>query len=169
LGSVRIVGRNKTDEAMTKSESTVDTAAESFVDYLKRLPWCKQADSVLVAVHKATPEIIERMKDHEVKVFPGRITVKLQKSVLSNFQKNFDDGQPLPVVLVWKVEGLEIWYRKVKPTEFPYDAWSDSTAAAYEQERVFLPVADFEDGCGAAHSELAAGAKACPSMMPSYE
>lgn len=160
--------KHELEDAMTESESTVGTA-ESFVEYLKGLAWCKQGESILVAVHKATPEIIEHMKDHEVKVFPGRIAVKMQKSVLSNFQNKYDDGQPLPVVLVWKPEGLEIWYRKVKPTEFPYDAWSDSTAAAYEQERVFVPTSELADGSAAAHAELAAGAKACPSMMPSYE
>lgn len=151
---------------MTDSEGTA--VKSEFIEYLKTLPWCKQGDSVLVAVHKATPEVIEQMVDHEVKVYPGGITVKMQKSVLSNFQTQHDNGQPLPVVLVWKAEGVEIWYRKVKPTEFPYDAWSDSAAAAYEQERVLIPTASLGADCMNVHSDIASKVNACPAMMPEY-
>lgn len=156
---------------MTEGEGTVvkpETSSQAFIDYLKALPWCKQGENVLVAVHQGTPEVIDQMVDHEVKVFPGGIAVKMQKSVISNFQTKFDEGQPLPVVLVWKPEAVEIWYRKVKPTEFPYDAWSDTTAAAYEQERVSIPAADIGPECAGVHAEILGKVNACPSMMPDY-
>lgn len=152
---------------MTDSEGTA-VKSETFLEYLKTMPWCKQGDSVLVAVHKGTPEVIEQMTDHEVKVFPGGMTVKMQKSVLSNFQTKHDEGQPLPVVLVWKEEGVEIWYRKIKPTDFPYDAWSDTVAAAYEKERVLLPTASLGEQCQEVHKDILSKVNVCPSMMPDY-
>lgn len=164
---------------MTDSDGTANTAetaettikSDAFLEYLKALAWCKQGDNTLVAVHNGTPEIIEQLTDHEVKVFPGGITVKMQKSVLSNFQTKYDEGQPLPVVIVWKSEGVEIWYRKVKPTEFPYDAWSDTTAAAYEQERVLIPSEGIHKDQGSVasvHKEIAGKVAVCPAMMPDY-
>jgi len=153
---------------MTESEGTVVTPA-SFTEHLKQLPWCKQGDNVLVAVDKATPEVIEFMKDREVKVFPGNMAVKMQKSVLSNFKSKFDEDAPLSVVIVWRPDSLEIWYRKTNPSEYPYDAWSGGgAAAAYEQERVIIQKADLSEDASAVHAEIAAKANACPSMMPNY-
>ncbi len=152
---------------MTESEGTTVTPA-SCIDHLKTMAWCKQGDSVLVAVTKATPEMIELMRDHEVKVFPGGMAIRMEKSVLSNFQRHHDDGQPLSVVVVWRADALEIWYRKVKPLEYPYDAWSSDTAAAYEQERVSIPSIDFGDQFGLAYTELLGKANSCPTMMPAY-
>src|SRR5262249_40356132 len=125
-------------------------------------------DNVLVAVDKATPDIIDFMKDREVKVFPGGMAVKMQKSVLSNFKTKFDEGEPLSVVIVWRPEGVEIWDRKTKPSEYPYDAWSGGAAAAYEQERAIIPKADLSDDASDVHAELVAKTNACPSMMPTY-
>jgi hypothetical protein len=152
---------------MTDSEATTVTK-ESFLECLKTLPWCRQGDNVLVAVAKASPDIIEHMKGHEVKVFPGGIAVKMQKSVITNFQRAHDDGMPLPVVLVWRPEGVEIWYRKVKQSEYPYDAWMDSAAAAYEQERVLIPAAELGVDFSSSHAEIVGRANACPSSMPQY-
>jgi hypothetical protein len=152
---------------MTESEGTVVTPA-SFTEHLKHLPWCKQGDDVLVAVDKAGPDIIEFMKDREVKVFPGDISVKMQKSVLTHFKQKFDEDEPLSVVIVWRSAGIEIWYRKTKPSEYPYDAWSGGAAAAYEQERVIIPLAELSEDAASVHAELAAKSNACPSMMPPY-
>ena len=152
---------------MTETEGTAVSSA-SFVEYLKSLPWCKQGENVLVAVGKATADVVELMKDHEVRVFPGGMTVKMQKSVLTNFQRKYDDGEPLPVVIVWKTTGVEIWYRKHNPSEFPYDGWSGGAAAAYEQERVLIPADIFGADFAKSHTELVSKASACPSIMPPY-
>ncbi len=152
---------------MSETEGTAVSPA-SLIEYLKNLPWCKQGEDVLVAVHHGTPEVVDHMQNHEVKVYPGGLAVKMQKSVLTNFRSRYDEGQPLPVVIVWKPAGVEIWYRKHKPTEFPYDAWSDTAAAAYEQERVLIPVEVFGAEFTEAHSAIAAKSNACPSIMPPY-
>ena len=152
---------------MTESEGTAVTPASS-LEYLKTLPWCKQGEGVLVAVGKANSEVIELMKDHEVKVFPGGIVIKMQKSVITNFQRHIDDELPLNVVIVWKADSLEIWYRKVNPLEYPYDAWSNTAAAAYEQERVLVPSSYFGESFEAVRSEILGKASVCPSMMPQY-
>lgn len=142
--------------------------ALAFNDMLKTLAWCKQGDSTLVAVHKAIPEVIFMLPDREVKVFPGGVAIKMQKSTVSHFQKAHDDGEPLNVVLVAKPEGVEVWYRKVAPTEFPYDAWSGGAASAYEQQRALIPSDSLGNDYAALHSELASKCKECPTMMPPY-
>jgi len=152
---------------MSETEGTA-VSAESLIEHLKNLPWCKQAGDVLVAVTQATPDVVDHLVGHEVKVFPGGLTVKMQKSVLSNFKSRFDEGQPLPVVIAWKSTGVEVWYRKHKPTEFPYDAWSDQAAAAYEQERVLIPAEEFGPTYADAHAAAAGKCKECPSIMPPY-
>ncbi len=152
---------------MTGAEGTfVNTG--NFLEILKALPWCKQRTNVLVAVHKATPEIIEIMQDHELRVFPGNLLVKMQKSTLNNMQQQFDEGQPLPVVVVWKEEGVEIWYRKHKASDFPYDAWNSDVAKAYEQERVFVPAEKMGARHKQLHAEHCAKSKECPAMIPAY-
>ena len=138
----------------------------SFFEHLKTLPWCKQGDEVLVAVSKCTPEVIEAFHDHELKVFPGGMTVKMQKSMLHHLTDSFYDGMPLPAVLVWKRQGVEIWFRRHKAEEFPYDVWQNPAAAAYEREQVFIPASDLGPQAGATQKDLAAKAKACPSMIP---
>jgi len=152
---------------MTEAGET-SVSIENFVELLKTLPWCKQEGDVLVAVHKGTPEIVELMKDHEVKVFPGGINVKMNKSLLHSFQEKHDEGTPLPVVIVWKTEGVEIWYRRHKSEQFPYDQWTDPAAAAYERERVFIHAADFGSSFAGALAEVSARTKECPAMVPKY-
>lgn len=152
---------------MTEAEGTF-VNCEHFVEVLKKLPWCRQGDSVLVAVEKCTPEHIEVMKDHECKVFPGGIAVKMNKSLLHSFQEKFDEGQPVPLVFVWKPEGVEIWYRRHKTQEFPYDMWMDPAAAAYERERVFIPAASLGTDVGNALQDVASRTKECPAMVPKY-
>ena len=152
---------------MSETEGTA-VSTESLMEYLQKLPWCKQGEDVLVAVSPATPDVLDHLVNHEVKVFPGGLTVKMQKSVLSNFKQRHDEGQPLPVVIVWRPAGVEVWYRKLKPDQYPYDAWSDPTAAAHEQERVLLPAEEFGAGFVEAHSVMVGKTKACPSIMPPY-
>lgn len=138
------------------------------IDFLKAMPWCKQGSGVLVAVHKATAEIIELLPDNELKVYPAGMTVKMQKSTLHNMQTQLDDGMPQPVVLVWKNAGLEIWYRKNNAMEFPYDAWTNESLANQERERVFVPAEKFGPSFGAMLAEQAEKTKECPSMIPIY-
>jgi hypothetical protein len=148
------------------TEGTFTTV--QLIDFLKTMPWCKQGSGVLVAVHKATAEIIDLLPDNELKVFPSGIVVKMQKSTLHNMQQQLDDGLPSPVVLVWKNSGLEIWYRKHNSMEFPYDAWTNEAAANLERERVFVAAEKFGPSFLAALTEQCAKTKECPTMIPSY-
>lgn len=140
---------------------------QSFLEVLNSIPWCKQGEAVLVAVHKCGPEILDVMKDHEARVFPGNINVKINKSKLHEFRSKFDEGQPVPILLVWKSEFVEIWFRTHKSEEFPYDIWSDEKAAAYERECVTVPAAQLGPTSGQAFQQHIASAKPCPSMIPS--
>lgn len=149
---------------MSEAEGAV--TCEAFLEFLKGLPWCRQGTDVLVAVHKCTPEVIEVMQNHGASVFPGGVHVKLNKSFLHELQNKFDDGQPLPVVLVWKPQQVEIWYRRQNPNDFPYDTWTNPVAAAHEKERVLVPADELGPECAPAHSEIAEKSKECPSMIP---
>lgn len=164
---MEIVPRVESKKAMSETEGTAVSPA-AFMEYLKSLPFCKQGEDVLVAVGKATAEVIEQMRDREVKMFPGGMTIRMQKSTMTSFQRKQEEDEPLPVVIVWKSTGVEIWYRKNNPTEYPYDGWTGGAAGAYEQERVIMPAETLGEGFAQAHSELAAKAAACPSIMPNY-
>jgi hypothetical protein len=153
---------------MTEAEETALGTGEQFLEHMKTLPWCRQGESTLVAVHKGTPEVVEAMRGHEVKVFPGGINVKMNKSLLNTFQEKFDEGQPLPVVVVWKMEGVEIWYRRHKTEQFPYDTWTDPSAAAYERERIFISADLMGADFATLLTETAGRTKECPSMVPQY-
>jgi hypothetical protein len=139
---------------------------ENFLDFLKGLPWCKQGNDVLVAVHKCTPEFIVAFGDHEVKVFPGGTNVKINKSWLSYLQEKNSEGNPLPILLVWKPKGVELWYRRHKSWEFPYDTFQSDVAGAYEKERVFLPAEHGGAKFLQYHSELMGSCKECPTAIP---
>lgn len=152
---------------MTEAEGTF-VNLEHFLELLKTLPWCKQGTGVLIAVHKCTPDVAEVIKDSEVKVFPGGMNIKLNKSMLKEFQEKFDEGQPLPVVVVWKTEGVEIWFRRQKSADFPYDSWTNPAAAAYERERAFVPASQFSSNFSALHAETIDKSKECPSMIPPH-
>lgn len=152
---------------MTEAEGTFVDCAQ-FLEFLKTQPWCKQGDEVLVAVAKATVEVIDMLREHELKVFPGNMLVKMQKSTLHNFTKANDDGEPLPVVLVWKAAGVEIWYRRHNPTEFPYDAWTNQSMQILERDRVFIPADEFGANYSSSHSEIAGKVKECPTMIPPH-
>lgn len=142
--------------------------SESFIEYLKTLPWCSQENGSLVAVFKLTSELIEAVRENEVRLYPGGMTVKLPRSVLMGLQKHFDDGQPLPAVLVWKAEGVEIWFRRTKSDTFPFDTWSDPSALAIEREKGFVAAAKLGENCEAIRKEILEKAKACPAMIPPY-
>ncbi len=140
----------------------------TFMEYLKTLPWCKQEHGALVAGHKLTSEVIEAVREHEVKLHPGGMVVKLPRSVLMNLQKHCDDGQPLPAVLVFKAEGVDIWFRRTKPDEFPFDTWNDPAALTIERESAFVPLASLGGEAAPFYKEMLGKANACPAMMPAY-
>jgi hypothetical protein len=139
---------------------------QDFLAVLKGLAWCKQGDSTLVAVHKCTPEIIAIMKDRPVKVLPGGMVVKSNKSFLSSLKEQFDDGLAVPLLLVWKAQWLEMIYRRHKSMDFPYDSWSDPVAAAYEREQLFITSADIGKDFAKLYGELLTNANACPAIIP---
>jgi len=147
------------------TNSPVDTF-EQFLTVLVSIPWCKQGDSVLVAVHKGVPEVLDVMKDHEARVFPGNINVKINKSTLHEFREKNEEGRPVPVLLVWKPDAVEIWFRTHKSEEFPYDTWSDAKAAAYEKECVSIPTSSLGEKSKQCHKQHIASSKACPAMIP---
>ncbi|MBX9568516.1 MAG: hypothetical protein K2X77_06445 [Candidatus Obscuribacterales bacterium] len=139
---------------------------DSFLDMIKELPWCKQDGNVLVAVHKFTPEVIVAFSDHEAKVYPGGTPIKINKSWISTLQEKSNDGTPIPLVMAWKKTCIEIWYRRQKSMEYPYDTWQDPAANAIEKECVRIS-ADFGGAKFAQyHSELLEKAKACPTVIP---
>lgn len=139
---------------------------DSFLDYLKDLAWCKQEDNTLVAVQKCTAEIIVAFGDHEVKVFPGGTSVKVNKSWLAQLQEKVEEGTPLPILLVWKQHGVELWYRRHNSMDFPYDSWTNPVAAAYERERVLLPAEHGGAKFKACFNDLLTRAKECPPQIP---
>jgi hypothetical protein len=140
----------------------------AFLDYLKTLPWCKQENGSLVAVHKLTSEVIEAVREHEIKVYPGGMNVKLPRSVLMGLQKQCDDEQPLPAVLVYKHDVVEIWFRRAKSEGFPFDTWSDPSALAIEREKCSVPGSSLGANFSAVYNELIGKANVCPAMMPPY-
>jgi len=150
---------------MTEAVSTC-LICESFLDFLKTLPWCKQEDGILVAVHKCTPEFIVAFGDHEVKVFPGGTSVRVNKSWLAQLQEKNEEGNPLPILLVWRPAGVELWYRRHKSYDFPYDMWQSALAEAYERERVFLPAEHGGTKFKEIHQELLGKCNACPPQIP---
>jgi hypothetical protein len=150
---------------MTDTESTFAKCGE-ILESLNTLPWCKQGDAVLVAVHTCTEDVLSLIKDHEVKVFPGNVAIKLNRSTIHTFQQKCEAGEPIPVLFVWKPNALEIWFRTHKSTEFPYDAWSDPAAAAYERECAVIPAEHFGSKYAQYHRQHIDSAKACPSTIP---
>jgi hypothetical protein len=145
-----------------------DLETVNFIEYLKHLPWCRQESGTLVAVYKLTSEVIEVVRESEVKIYPGGMVVKLPRSVLMGLQKSSDDGQPLPAVLVWKTEGVEIWFRRQKSTDFPYDTWTDPGALGIEREKGFVTNEKLGADAAAAFAEMSGKAKECPAMIPPY-
>ncbi len=147
-------------------------AADTQVDYsqfvqcLKSIAWCKQGEKTLVAVHKCSPEMIEVLAQGPVKVFPGAVPVKPSKSWISTLAEKYDDGFPVPLLLVWREEGLELWYRRHKSSDFPYDAWSDPVAAAYEREQVCITGEQAGSSLLDLYAELISRAPACPASIP---
>jgi hypothetical protein len=141
------------------------TQCETFVEFLRALPWCKQGEDVLVAVHKCTPEVIDAFGDHEVAVYPGGIRVKPQKSFLSEMRQQYEEGVPYPALFVWKQDGVHISYRRHKTFDYPYDTWTDPLAAAYEREQLTLPASHCA-AFGEYHEDICTNAKVCPTVIP---
>lgn len=151
---------------MTEAVETCSSCG-TFLDHLKTLAWCKQGEN-LVAVHKCTAEVIEvlMLGDHELSIHPGGMKVKMQKSWISTLMDKNNEGMPIPVLLVWKPEAVEIWYRRHNSNDFPYDTWSNPAAAAYERELVRLPASHGGDAFRQYRQELLDSVKVCPSAIP---
>lgn len=139
---------------------------DSFLEYLKNVPWCKQENDVLVAVQKCTPEIVVAFGDHEVRVYPGGTNVRMNKSWLAYLQEKNEEGTPLPILLMWRAQGVEMWYRRHNSWDFPYDMWSNPVAEAYERERVMLPAEHGGTKFHQYHKELLTKVKECPTQIP---
>jgi len=139
---------------------------EQFLETLNTAAWCKQGETVLVAVHQCTPEVLEVLKDHEAKVFPGSLIVKINRSTLATFHSHYDEGQPVPILLVWKPEFVEIWFRIHKSEAFPYDVWSDPKAAAYERQCVSISTVTLGPKAMEYYRQHIATAKRCPATIP---
>lgn len=139
---------------------------ESFLEYLKALPWCKQDGDTLVAVRDCSSEMVVVFGDHEVKVFPGGTSVRLNPSWLGYLQEKNEEGTPLPILVVWRSTGVELWYRRHNSWDFPYDSWNNPVAAAYERERVFLPAEHGGSKFAEYHKDLVARSNACPPQIP---
>jgi hypothetical protein len=152
---------------MAETEETT-VYCEHFLERLKTMPWCRQGENTLVAVQHCTPDIIDVIRGREIKVFPGGMSIKMNKSLLHTFQEKHDEGQPLPVVIVWKGEGVEVWYRRHKSEQFPYDTWTDPSAAAYERDRVFIPASEMGEHYLTVLNDVASRTKECPGMIPAY-
>lgn len=139
---------------------------DSMLEFLKTLPWCKQGDDILVAVHKCTPEFIVAFGDHEVKVFPGGTSVRVNKSWLAQLQQKNEEGTPIPILLIWRPAGVELWYRRHNSYDFPYDMWQNPIAEAYERERVLLPAEHGGTKFKEIFQELITKSNVCPPQIP---
>lgn len=150
---------------MTEATGT-SVVFHGFLDFLKTVAWCKQEPDTLVAVHNCTPEIIVILADREAKLFPGGISVKINKSWLTALQEHYSEGNPIPLLLIWKKEYVEISYRRHKSWEFPYDSWVDPAAAAYEREIVRIPANQDTETFSQYYQSVLERASACPSAIP---
>ena len=92
--------------------------------------------------------------------------IKLNLSWLLYLVEKYDEGHPLPMLIVWKPQAIEIWYRRHKSWDFPYDAWQDTAAAAYDRERVWLPSEHGSKKYTEYHQEILAKVKQCPTLIP---
>lgn len=150
---------------MTETTST-SLVFDSFLDFIKALPWCRQEGNVLIAVHKFTPEVIVSFSDYEARVYPGGTPIKINKSWVSTLQEKNAEGTPVPLVFVWKKTCLEVWYRRQKSMEYPYDTWQSPEANAIEKECVRIPADVGGQKFAQYHAELLEKAKACPTVIP---
>ncbi|MBX9687420.1 MAG: hypothetical protein K2X27_12005 [Candidatus Obscuribacterales bacterium] len=146
--------------------STPSLVFESFLEFIKNIAWCKQGEDVLVAVQACTAEIIVALSDKEAKVYPGGTPIKINKSWLSTLQEKNAEGTPIPLLIVWKSNCLEVWYRRQKSHDFPYDTWQSALADAHEKECVRMPAELGGEKFTKYHQELLAKAKLCPSVIP---
>lgn len=147
------------------TESATSLVIENFLEILKTLHWCKQGEDNLIAVEKCKPEIIVALSDREARVFPGGTPIKINKSWLKTLQEYNEDGNPIPIMLVWKKEVIEIWYRRQKSHDFPYDVWQNPVAEAYERECVRIPANLGGAKFTSYHHELLTNSKACPPVI----
>ena len=144
-------------------------SCEPFLEHLNKLPWCKQDESKLIAVDHCSPEVIAvlRSHDHDLKVYPGGVPIKLNKSTLSMLEDKFASEEAVPLLLIWKKEGVEMSFRTHKSADFPYDMWQNPAAAAYERESVFITADELGEQYSLYLNKHLAEAKACPVTIPS--
>ncbi len=141
-------------------------SCEQFLEYLDRLAWCKQTGETLVAVHYCSPEVIETFKHHDVKVYPGGLTIKLEKSTMHMIESKFKEGEPLPLLLVWKEDGIELSFRTHKSNDFPYDTWDNPAAAAYQREAIFIAASELGEKVSDYFRKHLTNSKDCPTHIP---
>ena len=141
-------------------------SCEKFLDYLDKIPWCKQGASTLVAVHHCTPEIIETMKHHDLKVFPGGLRIKLNKSTVHMLETKYREEEPIPLLLVWKEDGIEMSFRTHRSADFPYDTWDNPAAEAYEREAVFIAAEELGERANNCFHKHLENSKMCPIRIP---
>ena len=151
---------------MNDKTSIPSLVFDNFLEFIKTLAWCKQGNSVLVAVQGCTPEIIVALSNREARIYPGGTPIKINKSWLSTLQEKNAEGTPVPVLLAWKADCLEIWYRRQKSHDFPYDTWQSQATDSLEKECVRISAAVFGARFAQYHNEIIAGARACPSLIP---
>jgi hypothetical protein len=141
-------------------------SCELFLDYLDKLPWCKQEENTLVAVHHCSPEVIDTFKHHDVKVYPGGLQIKLNKSTTHMLESKFEQGEAVPLLLVWKEAGIEMSFRTHKSSDFPYDTWENPAAAAYEREAILIESQELGQRVSNCFKKHLMSAKSCPSRIP---
>lgn len=147
------------------TESATSLVIENFLEILKTFHWCKQGETDLIAVEKCKPEIIVAMSDREARVHPGGTPIKINKSWLTTLQGHNAEDNPIPIMLVWKKESIEIWYRRQKSHDFPYDVWQNPVAAAYERECVKIPASLGGAKYAQYHAEILEKSKVCPPAI----
>ena len=138
------------------------------VDLLKRLTWCKQEASVLVAIQAVTPEILKLVEDREIRLLPRGPLTKLTRSMIEFLRTKYDEGHPIPVILLWTNRGVDVSFQRYKSTSFPYEGWVHSVAAGYERAVVHIPSTEFGADYVSVHAEAANNVRTCPEGIQIY-
>ncbi len=141
---------------------------EKFLQHLDNVAWCKQNESKLVAVDHCSPAVIAVLKghDHDLKVYPGAVHIKLDKSMLAMLEEKYAEEEPVPLLLIWTKDGVEMSFRIHRSMDFPYDMWQNPAAAAYERESVFIVAEELGKDFLSCFNKHIAKAKVCPSTIP---
>ncbi len=139
---------------------------ESLLEFIRNLAWCKQGETVLLAVQPCTSELIVALSDREARIYPGGTQIKINKSWLSTLQEKNAEGTPVPLLIVWKIDCLEIWYRRHKCHDYPYDIWQNPAADTFEKECVRIAGSNFGEKFTQYMQDSLTKSKTCPSIIP---